>query len=279
MIRLNKTFLLFLLLVVSWNLSKSQNLFNAENSRKFAGYLFRTQQYDLAAREYERILSINRNDTIAFTNLIKAYRLGNSCQLSFKNLEILNVSNFFKNEALAAEYLKLTLSCNNYNQSGNFFEALSELALHEQKFYQLGRFVFEERTDSVILFTNRNRDLLSENYSAIYSNVQNITNFKRKKPGLAAVMSTIIPGSGKAYVGYWGDAIMSLVFVSTNAWLSYKGFNKKGVKSANGWIFGSISMGFYLGNIWGSGRAAKTYNRIEYENLYNDAKNSYYNHF
>ena len=279
MIRLNRSFLLLLLFVLFWNLGKSQNLFNAENSRKFAGYLSRTRQYNLAAREYERILSINPNDTITFTDLIKSYRLGENCRHSFKNLEILNVNNFFKNETLASEYLKLTLSCNNYNQSNHFSEALSELALHKQKFYRLGRFVFEERTDSLVRFANQNRELLSENYSAVFSHVQDIRNFKRKKPGLAAVMSAIIPGTGKAYVGYWGDAIMSLVFVSTNAWLSYKGFNKKGINSANGWIFGSISMGFYLGNIWGSGRAAKTYNRIEYESLYNEAKNSVYNHF
>ena len=279
MIRLDRSFLLLLLLVVFCNSVKSQNLFNAENSRKFAGYLFRTQQYNLAAHEYERILSINPNDTVTFTDLIEAYRLGNSCQLSFKNMEILNVSSFFKNETLAAEYLKLTLSCNNYDQANYFSEALSELDLPEQKFYQLGRFVFEEKTDSLIRFANRNHELLSDKYSLVFSNVKDIANFNRKKPGLAAVMSAIIPGSGKAYTGYWGDAIMSLVFVSTNAWLSYKGFNKKGINSANGWIFGSISMGFYLGNIWGSGRAAKTYNRTEYESLYNDAKNTYYNNF
>lgn len=280
MIRLNKTFLIFLFLVnLFWNPAKAQNLFNADNSKKFARYLFSTHQYSLAANEYERILSINPNDTSALSNLIKTYRLGDNCQPSFRNLEVLNAHYFFQNKSVAAEYLKLSLSCNHYFPEINFSKALAALDQSEQIFYRLGRFVFEEKTDSLIHFANRYQTLLSNQHSSVYSNIKQIETFKPKKPLLAATMSAIIPGSGKAYTGYWGDAVMSLVFISSNAWLSYKGFKKKGVESANGWIFGSLSMGFYLGNIWGSGKAAKTYNQIEYEKLYNEAKNSFYHHF
>ncbi|MFW6309491.1 MAG: hypothetical protein ACOC1D_00180 [Prolixibacteraceae bacterium] len=279
MILYNKIYLFFIFFVLCWNTGNAQNLFNAANSEKFARYLLNTRQYELAANEFERILSINPADTTTFPNLMEAYRLGNICRTSFRNLEMLNVNRFFQNKDVAAEYLKLTLSCNYYRQEDYFTEALSVLDQPKQIFYHTGRFVFQEKTDSLILFMNQNGKLLSQEYPSIYATIAEIESYRRKKPALAAAMSAVIPGSGKAYTGYWGDAVMSLVFVSSNAWLSYKGFNKKGINSANGWIFGSISMGFYLGNIWGSGKAAKTYNRIEYEKLYHEAKGSFYNHF
>jgi hypothetical protein len=61
--------------------------------------------------------------------------------------------------------------------------------------------------------------------------------------------------------------------------MSYRGFSKKGVKSANGWIFGSLTVGFYFGNIFGSYKAAKNYNQIEYDKLYNEAKAAVYSGF
>ncbi len=65
---------------------------------------------------------------------------------------------------------------------------------------------------------------------------------------------------------------MSLAFVSTNAWLSYRGFDKKECKAPVDGFFGGISLGFYLGNIWGSGHAARTRNELQYEKLYDEAK-------
>ncbi len=279
MIRLNSAYILFLMLVFLWNTGDAQDLFSAENSKRFAKYLLSTQQYELAAREYERILNMEPNDTAVYHHLLSSYRLGNICQSSFRNLELLNVDNFFGNEQVASEFLKLSLTCNCCYQKIDFASALGSLSPADQAFYKLGRFIFSESRDSLLWFSDRNHELLQMEYPDLFSKVGAIGKFKPKKPALAAVMSAIVPGSGKAYTGYWGDAAMSLMFVTSNAWLSYKGFNKKGVKSANGWIFGSLSMGFYIGNIWGSAKAAKTYNRIEYEKLYKDAKSSVYNRF
>ncbi len=279
MIRLSKFSLLFVLIIFFWQTAKAQDLFNAENSRKFARYLFTTQQYDLAANEYERILTLEPNDTSGFISLLQVYRLGENCQTSFNHINTLNANRFFGNNKIASEYLKLSLTCNCCYQEKYFNEALHSLDKNNQAFYRLGLYVLSEKKDSLDQFSRRNRELLINNYPLLMQKIDDIENFNEKSPALAAIMSAIIPGSGKAYSGFWGDAVMSLVFVSSNAWLSYKGFKKKGVESANGWIFGSISMGFYLGNIWGSGKAAKTYNRIEYEKMYNDAKSNIYSHF
>lgn len=275
---INKCFLLICLILI-WNNNSAQNLFNAENSIKFARYLYSTQQYNLAANEYERILNILPNDTNVFISLLDTYRRGNICDQSFNNLKRIGTTRYFVNDRVASEYLKLSLICNCCYQEAEFTNAMKSLNTSEQIFYKAGQYTFTGEKDSLVKFIHNNQNLLQNQYPLVYSNLKRIEIFKSKKPAVAVAMSAIIPGSGKAYSGFWGDALMSLAFVSTNAWLSYQGFRKKGIDSVNGWIFGSISMGFYLGNIWGSGRAAKTYNRIEYEKIYNDAKTSFYNHF
>ena len=84
---------------------------------------------------------------------------------------------------------------------------------------------------------------------------------KRKSPIVAVGLSTVVPGLGKAYSGAWKDGLVSLVFVSLTAWQGYRGFKNHGMNSAYGWTFASISGAFYIGNLYGSAKAAKKRNR------------------
>jgi hypothetical protein len=95
-------------------------------------------------------------------------------------------------------------------------------------------------------------------------NMENLINesleLKYKSPFLALSLSTLVPGSGKAYSGRWKDGLFSFIIVGTSVWQSYRGFNRNGVSSAYGWIFGSLAFGFYSANIFGSYNTAKHYN-------------------
>jgi hypothetical protein len=84
---------------------------------------------------------------------------------------------------------------------------------------------------------------------------------KFKSPFIAAGFSAIIPGTGKFYTKNWSDGIFSMLFVAGNAWQAYRGFNEHGVRSAYGWAFAGLSASFYIGNIFGSAKAAKRYNK------------------
>lgn len=271
-------FFLFLFVLFA-TLGNSQNILDTENSKKFARYLFNTQQYHLAAVEYERILSISPPDTEISTFLLKSYRLGNICTNSFKHIDALGIERFFINDTIAKEFLNLALSCNCCYENSRFEKALNSLGNSQQTFYRLGYYFFNQEKELLYRFNEDNRNLLAPNYPSVFTRIETMSEFRGKSPALAMTMSAILPGSGKAYSGYWGDAVMSFLFVSSNAWLSYRGFSKKGTKSASGWIFGGVSLGFYMGNIWGSGRSAKSYNEIAYEKMYNEAKNSIYSHF
>jgi hypothetical protein len=81
-----------------FNTGNAQDLFNVENSKKFANYLLNTRQYNLAALEYERILSIAKPDAEISSNLLKTYRLGNICEQSFQNFRTLEIEKFLGNK-------------------------------------------------------------------------------------------------------------------------------------------------------------------------------------
>lgn len=102
---------------------------------------------------------------------------------------------------------------------------------------------------------------------------------KKKSKTLAGLMSAIIPSSGRFYARDYKDAIFSLVFMGGTAFQSYKRFNKSGINSAGGWIYGGISFGFYLGNIWGSVKAADRYNQKNYKKVYDETKNYFSTRF
>ncbi|NJK95022.1 MAG: hypothetical protein HC830_14870 [Bacteroidetes bacterium] len=104
-------------------------------------------------------------------------------------------------------------------------------------------------------------------------------NMKHKYAGLALTFSVVIPGAGKAYSGYWKDGLISLMFVAATGWQSYRGFDRNGSSSVSGWIWGSISTGFYLGNIYGSFKSAKRFNNRQNELLHKHAESYIYSTF
>jgi TM2 domain-containing membrane protein YozV len=85
-----------------------------------------------------------------------------------------------------------------------------------------------------------------------------------KNPVWAGIFSAIIPGSGKMYVGEWGDGISGLLLTSLFAFLAYDNFRND--HDTRAWIFTGIGAFFYAGNIYGSIAAAQIFNeRINFE--------------
>jgi tetratricopeptide (TPR) repeat protein len=82
----------------------------------------------------------------------------------------------------------------------------------------------------------------------------------RKSQFLAGFLSAIIPGAGKIYSRRTADGLASLVTVGLTAWQAYEGFHKDGVHSTKGWIYGTLSAFFYVGNIYGSVVSVNIYN-------------------
>ena len=82
-----------------------------------------------------------------------------------------------------------------------------------------------------------------------------------KSPLLAGFLSTVLPGSGRVYVGRPNDALLTVFLLGVLGWTAYDGFSENGVSSRKGWTFGTLGGIFYLGNVYGSVVAAQTHNR------------------
>jgi TM2 domain-containing membrane protein YozV len=108
-------------------------------------------------------------------------------------------------------------------------------------------------------------------HRSVVNLVDQSTRIRRKSPFLAASMSTIIPGTGKIYTEKWRDGLFALLFVSSNAFIAYRGFNRTGITSAYGWIFGGVGFSFYLANIYGSAKEARNFNNNQRRKISNRA--------
>ncbi len=78
-----------------------------------------------------------------------------------------------------------------------------------------------------------------------------------KSPLLAAVMSAVLPGSGRIYAGRTADGLLGLFTVSIAASNAWYGFEND--KPVGGSIFLAMAIIFYSGEVYGAWRSAKYY--------------------
>ncbi|MFO8234648.1 MAG: hypothetical protein R6U04_04480 [Bacteroidales bacterium] len=272
------SFAVFLVCTLISPVSSQENLFDYDNSLEFARYLKSTRQYDFATDEYERLNFLWPGDTTISLELVHTYRLNQQCDRLDFSYELLK-KNIFRKHSLssAKEYLAFSLSCK--STSDRFSEISSLFPPAEKHFYELSHLWINKKYDSAFTYNKENENFIKYNNPDLYNLTYDFGNEKYKSPALAVIMSAVIPGSGKAYSNRWGDALISFLFVGTNAYASYRAFNKKGIKSVNGWVFGSIAFSFYSANLWGSAKAAKWYNSDLQKRYQDNAENIIYNSF
>jgi len=240
----------------------SQNLLDHANSYKYAEYLFSTHQYDLAAIEFERVIFLEPKDTLAKLKLVQSYRYLNNYNYALERIE-----NFFPHNLnylpaeFSDEYIKNLLYEHQYQEASVFLQNNNTLDLKNKAEYQLGVLAMSNHWIEANSFAIDHSELLSESekYVGVNGIVMDGLQTRYKSPALAASLSAIIPGAGKAYTKQWKDAVYSFLFVSASIWLTYESYSKNGF-AFNSIFWGSIAIGFYSANIYGSHKSAKRYN-------------------
>jgi len=255
---MNKAYLFLFLLLMLILHSKAQNLFDATHSFQYGFYLFDNKQYTLASDEFERALFLSpQNDSIRLM-LMKSNLLAGNCH---RNSEIYH--RFPPTiPAIASENAKSLLLCADYQQVESFLLEYN-FENSEAENYRQMLFLLSQRFDAAI-----ERQALFAPSSQIWQITEAAANIRYKKPLVAAGLSAIVPGLGKVYTRNANDGIYALLFVATNAWQAYRGFSKKGLQSGYGWVFGTLTVGFYAGNIAGAYRSAKRYNKQKNEDIF-----------
>jgi TM2 domain-containing membrane protein YozV len=254
----------FLITLTSYPQSTFIDFHSPQNIKKFADYLFCEGDYIRAVEQYSTVKNIFHSDTINLKIILSYSNLNLHKQVfEFYLNEI-----FFEYEEDAQKlYLKNTFlvdsSVFHGELSTNSFPFEMDLAVANY-FLKLRSFYFIETRSNEI-----NKEVLLEPFDVLQRRevepfINLSVNPDYKSPALAGILSAVIPGSGKMYVGEWGDGITSLLLTGLFAFLAYDNF--KADHSTRAWIFTGLGAFFYAGNIYGSVAAAQIFNaRIDFE--------------
>ena len=249
------------------------NFNSPENKKKFADHLFCEGDYLRAVEEYESIRDLYRNDTIDFKIMLGYSSLG----IFEKSNEIYDQFNYeslyYSDGYLVSLKNKLLIEQREFDYpaipSFDSAQLKSFLKLFSiSKLYADEPFVSKEKFVSIFEEDEQNTVTLLYDYKF---------NPPYKSEALAGVLSAIIPGSGKMYVGEWGDGITALLVTGLLAFLAYDNFMAN--HNTRAWIFTGLGSFFYAGNIYGSIASAQIFNaRINFEfkeglNLFLQQKN------
>jgi TM2 domain-containing membrane protein YozV len=255
-------FLTFFLLIPLSVLSQSTSFdfHSHENIKKFADHLFCEGDYLRAIEQYDLINLNLDNDTIEFKVMLGYSELG-FFQESNEIFEGVNHKSIFYPDAyLLSMKNKLLIEPdlikppNNLSFDPAYVKSIKKLTtismLYDDEFNIT-------REKFISPFNEEEQNSVSSFYDYKVEPPY-------KSPVLAGVSSAIIPGSGKMYVGEWGDGITALVVTSLFAFLAYDNFNADHTTRA--WIFTGLGAFFYAGNIYGSIASAQIFNaRIDFE--------------
>lgn len=253
---------IFILYGTNHSICHSQDLYNKEHSQKYAEYLSSSQQHTLAAEEYERLVYFDNSSVRYKYNLIKSYRLSGNLESGIRRI----YSFYGKSldtipQLLASEFVKLQILTDSLTVAGSFIHQHSKLSPENRAVFQSYNLLLIGQYKEASLFAGESATIYPAFPSAVLNLSQKAAKIKLKSPFIAAGFSAIVPGSGKFYTRNWSDGLFSILFVAGNAWQAYRGFNEHGIKSGYGWAFASLSASFYIGNIIGSAKAAKRYNK------------------
>jgi hypothetical protein len=244
---------------------RAQNLFDATNSFQFAQYLQQGGQFNLAAIEFERLVFMLPEKDSLKVNLLDCYLLDRNfeavhrraLQFQPQNNDARSIFHSYASFALLSnqQYETATLFLNSQNSltdSGKYYYQAWSLILQDQ---------YKEAQTIVEKFKN------NKAFFGLQAVQEESLKLPRKSPFVAGLLSTLVPGSGKWYAHERKDAIIGFLSIAALSYQAYRGFRKDGQKSVYGWISAGLGAGFYLGNIYGSAKSAKRFNKRQYAKL------------
>lgn len=258
--------------------ANGQNLYDLEHTKKYADFLFQSRQYKLAAMEFERLLFMEPENAFARNQLIKSYRLSSQFELGILNLGKWYPEQITDNELLL-EYYKLNMLDGRFGEAFRSVENQRSLPAGQRDYYMLSSILMQKQWAEAAEHIRNAKPNNTPGFAELSQLAAKQDQIKYKNPGLALAMSAVVPGSGKVYSGDWKDGIISLLFVATNAFQAYRGFSKNGIDSVYGWIFGSMALGFYAGNLFGSWKSAKNHNLRHEDAIYQEIQEDIFNRF
>jgi len=259
--------------------SKAQDLYSFKNSFLYADYLLKSGQYDRAHREFERLVFMDPSSDSLKLMLLKSYRLDAKNEIG-----ILRAGQLFSDLdnapfGIAMEYSKLLLNQRDWQLANNFWSSSKTIPETDKILLKTTVKIFESDFKNANSILSPIQSLDHELVKGYVSILDRGSKQHLKSPALAGIMSAVVPGSGKLYSKNWRDGLVSLIFVGGMAFQTVRNFNKHGINNYRGWVYGGIGAGFYLGNIYGSVKSTKDFNRKKINILQHEASNLFNMHY
>ncbi|NWF90737.1 MAG: hypothetical protein HXY50_14915 [Ignavibacteriaceae bacterium] len=246
------------------NDSTINSLYSKENILKFADYLFCEEDFLRAAEEYQKIDEKFRDDKINFKIALSFSIIGEYSKSETIFNRINSNSPLYQQSRL--ELLKILflqerfdeLRTLNKNEDG---EGDVSIQLPIKKLLYFSFLKDQQVPEDFDTFTQPFNDNEKHEIGLLYTLRQNLS---IKNPLLSSILSALVPGAGKMYVGEFSDGLFALLSVGLFSFLAYDNFNAG--HNFRGWLFTGIAAGFYGGNVYGSYSAAQIHNaQIRYE--------------
>lgn len=254
----------FLVPLSTFSQSTTFDFHSPENIKKFADCLFCEGDFLRAVEEYSNIQPALRNDTINFKIMLCYSQLNLYYETKIRYLDR-NFSEF------SGEAQKLYLKNSFLLDPSDFHTTASTNSFPFEMDVEVSNYFLKLR--SIYYIENHINGIAKEDLLKPFdviqrSEIESLYNLSvnpgYRSPTLAGMLSAVIPGSGKMYVGEWGDGITALLATGLLAFLAYDNFEAD--HKTRAWIFTGLGAFFYAGNIYGSIAAAQIFNaRINFE--------------
>lgn len=247
----------------------------AQSEMEYANWLFAEQDYFRAISEYKKLFFNIEDIDIkneCLLKISKCYLKSNKFKSSIRYSSILlnqsnwsvqqiNTANKFiglsyyglKAFSMAEDYFK---KAKNSDTTGFSLFYLALIDAEKSK-YKEASFKY------LNVYQNYPKSKLAGLSKQLSSDVLEGYEIKTKNSYLAALLSTIIPGSGQLYCNHYYDGFQAFLYVSAFAfatYASYKYDDKFSDNYFNTYVAISITSLFHIGNIIGSQRTASYYN-------------------
>ncbi len=255
-------------------LAQKEDLYNYQNSLRFAQFLDQKGSHKMAILEWERLNLMKPGQDSIHWAMIRAYRLADSWDEGLQRFDDLypQAAAYQSSQRLARELNQILFLQKDFARMQEFVSLHQKLEGEYVNTVQISLALRQRQYTEA----HEKYQLQKLNEPELKALIDESFALKTKNKALAIAMSTLVPGSGKAYLGNWKDGLVSFLFIAGSAYGSYRGFSQQGISSAYGWIFGSISTGFYLGNLFGTAKAVNKYNRGVLEHYQSDVETYLY---
>ncbi len=253
----------------------------------FAEYLMNQRDYFRAITVYKRLLFDATENQLRYRyaqHIGEAYRLSGKYTSSiYFFTESLNYASTAEEQAkslvgLGLDYYHMnivSLAKNYFNQalaydaSGKTRLLLGLVEMEEGKWSSAAA-TFEGLAKS-------NSDAkLAETSKWLLGKAQAGTRLPKKSPALAAMMSSLLPGSGQIYCGHVFDGLQAMAFVGAFALATFQAYRyDRDVNDSDAILYlsASVSGFFYLANVMGAHQTAKFRNHQSKQRFIAEVRN------